>query len=220
MRRKTADAARASAICLAAITAGSMLGGCAIVDDFVGWKDMTPPRKRGLKIPQPRPVRGWPDGTPHATRVGLTILCGQPDEAGLRHAAALGITTVVNVREASEMEALGFDEEALVATLGMKYRSDPIPPEGDFATVYHRTHMDVPTWSGGGSPRVLIHDATGDRVGALWAIYTSTRYHRTADEAVEAGRKAGLHSTAMIEAVRRAIEPWRYAGTAPEPSSD
>jgi len=49
------------------------------------------------------------------------FIAGQPTERALREMKAQGVTTIVNLRTPPEMARIGFDEEKLIAELGMKY---------------------------------------------------------------------------------------------------
>jgi uncharacterized protein (TIGR01244 family) len=51
---------------------------------------------------------------------------------------------------------------------------------------------------------VLLHCASSNRVGAVWAVIQS-RQGKTLDEALAAGREAGLHSPPLEAAVRRVL---------------
>ena len=107
------------------------------------------------------------------------------------------------------MAEISFDEATVVESLGMKYVTIPIRPGTDAIRVYHPAtgFVRVPCGPGTSKPRYLIHDAAGDRAGAVWVVYVAKRYNRDADAAIKAGRKACLHSQVMIDDVRRALEP-------------
>lgn len=201
---------RRMGLSLAFCGTGLLAGGCgAFFNDITGFGDASPATAAAASIPQPRPVRGWPGGTLSVTKVGQTLFSGQPGEADLAHAAGLGVRTVVNLREKPEMAEVGFDEAAVVESLGMEYVEHPVPPGRGAVDACDtaRRYVHVPYEPGSGAPRYLIHDAAGDRVGALWALYVDIEYHRDADAAIRAGRKAGLHSEAMFAELRRALEP-------------
>jgi uncharacterized protein (TIGR01244 family) len=67
---------------------------------------------------------------------------------------------------------------------------------------------------------VLIHCHSSNRVGGVWAAIQA-RKGRSLDEALAAGREAGLQSPAMVAAVRRVLSataaPAAGAGPAPAP---
>lgn len=192
------------AVCAASLT----LGGCrAIWYEHFSWDNPGREPARPVFPLEPKPVRRWPAGTPHVTEVQGTVFSGQPDEAGFAYAAVQGVKTVVNVRDESEMAELGFDERALVESLGMKYVHIPICLGAGSTEAYFDAvkYVSISPGMGHVKPHSLIHDATGDRVGAVWAIYSWWQYGRGEDAAVKTGRKAGLHSEAMIAEVRRVL---------------
>ncbi|UCF66725.1 MAG: hypothetical protein JSV80_13185 [Acidobacteriota bacterium] len=111
------------------------------------------------------------------SRVGPIFVSGQPSEEALRRLAREGVTVVVNVRTSEEMadrERVAFDEQALLAELGIDY--EHIPLGGDefpytpeavdaFAQALARHEHGA-----------LLHCASGRRVSHLWTAYL-VRYH-------------------------------------------
>lgn len=145
------------------------------------------------------PVTDW-DGLPTLFRSGKVHFGGQPTPDGLRTARERGIKVVVNLRSMGELEALEFDEPALVAQLGMRYVSIPVtsatfgPSDADrLKTVLTETPGPV-----------LIHCASSGRVGAVWALYLHRHRGVALADAIEHGRSAGLSSETLVEAVKRA----------------
>jgi protein tyrosine phosphatase (PTP) superfamily phosphohydrolase (DUF442 family) len=55
-------------------------------------------------------------------------IAGQPTADGIRQLPDQGVTTVVNLRTPAEMARVGFDEAALVASLGFiaRWRGAPV----------------------------------------------------------------------------------------------
>lgn len=126
---------------------------------------------------------------------------GQPSEDALRAAAADGHGLVVNLRTAKEVEALEFDEPALVESLGMHYVAIPVTPQSF-------TREDVDHFAsrvGRGTRPILVHCASANRVGALWAAYLALHRGVPVEEALAKGRAAGLTKDVMVEATRRVI---------------
>ena len=123
---------------------------------------------------------------------------GQPTEAGLRQLRDLGFETVIDLRTPSEGTAV---EEAAVKAAGLRYVSVPVTPE-----TFTRSDVDTVAKVLGESERgpVLLHCASGNRAGAVWAVLLAAE-GRTYAEAEAAGRKIGLQSPAMIAAVRRVV---------------
>lgn len=135
---------------------------------------------------------------PNAMAPQADLLCGgQPTDTHLAAAAADGFTTIVNLRPDGEMAACGIDEPALAAAHGLTYVSIPIGSPADLSTANAQKLWDTVENASG---KTLIHCASGNRVGALWALATRHAGGASADEALTAGRAAGL--TALEAVVR------------------
>jgi uncharacterized protein (TIGR01244 family) len=118
------------------------------------------------------------------------LLCGgQPTEAQFLQAAAAGFATVINLRPPAEMFACGIDEPAVVAGTGMKYVSIPVGSPADLSAANARLLWDEIQAAPG---QVMVHCASGNRVGALWALAQRFYGGAAADAALNAGRAAGL----------------------------
>ena len=104
-------------------------------------------------------------------RVGNDMyIAGQPTADGIRQLHDQGVTTVVNLRTPSEMARIGFDEAALVASLGMTYVY--LPVRGDSLYPYSPATLDklaaaMKDAKGG----VLLHCTVAWRASHLWAAY-------------------------------------------------
>lgn len=121
---------------------------------------------------------------------------GQPDEAGFKVFAENGYVVVLDLR--TEGEDRGLDEPAVVEALGMDYINLPIGRDGiTFANAKAlRSLIDAY------DQPVLVHCASANRVGALFAL---SEYRRTEDveKALEAGRAAGM--TRLEPVVRKVL---------------
>ena len=111
---------------------------------------------------------------------------GQPDKAALEVFMDAGYATVIDMR--AEDEDRGFEEAQFVEDLGMHYVAFPIASEDavsfDSARKLDELLQDYP------GP-VLVHCASGNRVGALLALRASL--HGADDEqALQLGREGGL----------------------------
>lgn len=116
---------------------------------------------------------------------GITA-AGQPDKAALEVFADSGYATVIDMRGRDEDR--GFDEAALVESLGMHYVAFPIGSEDDVSFDSARKLDELLQSSPG---PVLVHCASGNRVGALLALRASL--HGADDaEALAFGRDGGL----------------------------
>lgn len=129
-------------------------------------------------------------------RPGLAS-AGQPSPEALPRLKELGFGTVVNLRMPGEPDFV--DEAKALAAQGVRYVQVPLTAAtfsaADVAAV--RKVLDDPA-----SGNVLIHCHSGNRVGGVWAAILAAQ-GKSLDQALEEGRRAGLHSEAMTEAVRR-----------------
>jgi uncharacterized protein (TIGR01244 family) len=125
---------------------------------------------------------------------------GQPTEEGLRRLRELGFRVVVDLRAPSEGTAA---EEAAVKTAGLRYVSVPVTPE-----TFRREDVEAVAriLDERGRGPVLLHCATGNRVGGVWTVLQVTKGVPYEDAEAE-GRKIGLRSPAMVAAVRRVLGP-------------
>lgn len=126
------------------------------------------------------------------------ISTGQPTQEQFQALASAGLKHVINLRPASEME---FDEKTVVESLGMMYHSMPISGAEDV------THENAASLSKmlsaiSGQP-VLVHCASGNRVGALVAVSAADTQGLSVDAAVAEGQRWGL--TRLESAVRTTL---------------
>jgi len=115
-----------------------------------------------------------------------TVSAGQPDSAVLASFADAGYAAVIDMRTAEEDR--GFDEPATVEGLGMRYISMPIASEDDISFA-KAEELDQLLASIDGP--VLVHCASGNRVGALFALREKA-HGATDQEALAAGKTAGM----------------------------
>ena len=148
----------------------------------------TPGVAAGIELREPRP--------------GL-YTAGQPAAGDWQAIAARGVTTVVNLRTASEMQ--GRDEAAEVRAAGMRYVEIPVAGADGITDANARLLRDA--LAGANGP-VLVHCASANRAGALLAV-SEARYGGAAPEqAIALGRKAGMASTeARVRALLQAPDP-------------
>lgn len=123
---------------------------------------------------------------------------GQPSPEALAQLAALGFRTVVNLR--TQEEGAG-DERAAVVAQGLRYVHVPLTPETFSAQDVAAVEKVLADPSAG---PVLLHCHSSNRVGGVWAA-VQARQGRSYEEALAAGREAGLRSPAMIAALRRVL---------------
>jgi uncharacterized protein (TIGR01244 family) len=147
-----------------------------------------------------------PAAIPNYTRVrpGLAV-AGKPSPAALARLKEQGFKTVIDLRQESEGLA---DEKASVEGQGLRYVSVPMTSAtfslADALKV--KGVLDDPA-----SGPVLLHCAAANRAGGVFAVIEA-KSGKSLDQAIEEGKKAGLKSDAMIEAVKRVL-----AEPAPKP---
>lgn len=125
------------------------------------------------------------------------VSTGQPDQGILQAAKEAGYVAVVDLRR--ESEDRGFDESAAVESLGMSYIS--LPVAGAEGTTFDNARRLDSILDGIDGP-VLLHCASGNRVGALIALRASLNGASDA-EALAAGREAGM--TRLEETVKERL---------------
>lgn len=124
----------------------------------------------------------------HQPRPGL-YTAGQPTAAAWQAAADNGITTVINLRPQAEMD--GRDEAVAAAAAGLVYFELPVAGAGDVTIDNARRLEELIAQAPG---PVLVHCASGNRVGALLALAEVDARGVGADQALAFGRSAGLGS--------------------------
>lgn len=112
---------------------------------------------------------------------------GQPSPEQLEEAAAQGIRTVVNLCAEGEC---GWDEAAEVEDAGMTYVHIPVCGPQDICEMSAR-ELDKVLADKSKYPMV-VHCGSANRVGALFALRAFHCEGKEPDQAVQAGREAGL----------------------------
>lgn len=112
---------------------------------------------------------------------------GQPEAAAWKHLAADGVTTVINLRPADEMA--GRDEAAEVAAAGMSYRQIPVAGAAGVTAENADALWSAIAQAPG---KVLVHCASGNRVGALLALGAAQEGGMDPQQALQFGKDAGL----------------------------
>ncbi len=154
-----------------------------IVDPTVPDRDVTPP---------PLDVENFV-----VFRQGLAS-SAQPSPEQLAKAEEFGYRTIVSLRTVKEGSAA---ERVVVQELGMVYVNIPI--EGTSVSFEAAEEMM------GAVPRrlqpALIHCSSGNRVGALWALYSFEHGGDSVEEALAAGEAAGLKHPRVRKVVERRL---------------
>jgi uncharacterized protein (TIGR01244 family) len=139
------------------------------------------------------------DGIPNyrVLRPGLAATSGQPAPEAFARLASQGFKTVVNLRTEEEGAR---HEETWVKDAGLRYVWIPVTPES--FTVEDAEALRMVLDDAEAAP-MLIHCATGNRVGAVWTVI-QVRQGRPLSEARSEGEAIGLRGP-MEQAVRRVL---------------
>jgi len=116
------------------------------------------------------------------------VSSGQPSPAELEAKAEGGFVTIIDLR--TEKEPRGFDEVQVVESLGMRYESLPIANAGDLNEENAERLGNLIDASDG---PVLVHCASGNRVGALFAVLRRLEGY-SVEESIAYGRNLGMRS--------------------------
>ncbi|QDA57833.1 beta-lactamase hydrolase domain-containing protein [Thermomonas aquatica] len=136
-------------------------------------------------VPETAAMHDLPVPQLHVPRAGL-VTGGQPEAVAWTVLARRGVATVVNLRPAAEMA--GRDEAAEVSAAGMAYHA--IPVDGAAGITLDKARALRSLLAAANGP-VLVHCASGNRVGALIALGAADA-GVPVDEALALGRAAGM----------------------------
>ena len=125
---------------------------------------------------------------------------GQPSSAQLHAAKQAGYKTIVNLRP--EYEHRGQVEEASVKTAGMLYIH--IPVAGAEGISFKNSELLREALADINNYPIMVHCASGNRVGALFALDAFRHNKLTTEQAIAVGHKSGL--TGLEAVVRKIIK--------------
>lgn len=146
------------------------------------------------------PVPEWANQFSVVTHDGDVYFAGLPTQTGLETAIGDGVTTVISLLpEAEERRVLRFDEAEEVTRLGARFIRIPVTAES-FSAADVDAFANAWAESDG---KVLMHCASSNRVGGMWAAYLIRHASMPQGEALGAGIHAGLNSQGMVDAVKR-----------------
>jgi uncharacterized protein (TIGR01244 family) len=133
-------------------------------------------------------------------RPGLAA-AGRPSEQGLAQMKARGFRTVIDLRTSSE-DGLA-EEKAALERQGLRYVHVPVT-----SSTFSAADVDVvqAVLDDPAAGPVLLHCASANRVGAVWAVIQA-RAGKPIDDAIAEGQRVGLKSASMVEAARRVAAP-------------
>lgn len=125
---------------------------------------------------------------------------GPPSAADLDRAAAQGVRLVIDLRAPEEGT---LEEDGQVLERGMRYVNIPVtaetlgrePAEALAAVLADENNRPA-----------LLHCASGNRAGGMWALYQYFGKGVSAEEAFQAGLEKGMHSDSVKQAVQAAMQ--------------
>jgi uncharacterized protein (TIGR01244 family) len=126
---------------------------------------------------------------------------GQPSREQIEAAGASGFGTVINLRVEKEE---GFEWEAeTVENLGMRYISIPVAGSRGL-TVENVRRLDAALSESAKAGPVLLHCASGNRIGAMLALRAAWLHDVDTEAAIAFGRANGM--TRLESIVRELLE--------------
>ena len=137
---------------------------------------------------------------PNGILIDSVLLGGQPSEEALGELARAGYKAVVNLR--GEGEFTGYDEAAVVSALKMNYIHIPVSGGPDL-TRENLARFDA-VFTPDNLP-ALIHCASGNRVGAFFALSAAEGGMDPVD-ALAIGQENGL--TSLTPVVEQLLQSW------------
>lgn len=140
------------------------------------------------------------------SQVGDDIfIAGQPTERALRELRAQGVTTVVNLRSPEEMARVGFDEAALVRSLGMTYVH--LPMRGTTELPYAPAAVEAfAAAMQAAEGKVLLHCTIAWRASHLWAAYLIEQRKVPVATALEHARAINLMDHHRMDGDKQPLE--------------
>ena len=127
------------------------------------------------------------------------VAAGQPAPAALSKLAAMGFKTVINLRTPNEGGPA--DGRQLVERQGLRYVAVPVTTRRFSLSDVEAVEQVIADPAAG---PILLHCASSIRVGAVWAAILARR-GTSLDQALAAGREAGLRGAGLEAAVKRVL---------------
>ena len=125
---------------------------------------------------------------------------GQPSAEALAGLHDAGIQTVIDLRPDAETPDL--DEKSVAEKAGLKYRSLPISGAADL-TRENVSKFDQ-LLKASADENVLVHCASGNRVGAMMALRAHWIDGKSAEESLAIGKAAGM--TGLAGEVQKLVD--------------
>lgn len=178
MRTRTRLSTRTLLIALTASTGLACASGGAAGEPDSAKAAETAPAKAELSLPnQKQPFEGVVTG-------------GQPDDADYQAAADQGFKTVVSLRAMGE----GGEAEGRAKAAGLGMKVVHIPMQGAAGLTEENAKALAEVLADASKKPLIVHCASGNRVGALFALKAFHVDGKSKDEALVIGKAAGLTS--------------------------
>jgi uncharacterized protein (TIGR01244 family) len=117
------------------------------------------------------------------------LIGAQPAASDFEALRAAGVTRVFNLRTADEMATVGFDAAAAAAAAGMAYAQSPVGGAAGFTpAVLEAFAREMEAADG----KLLLHCASGNRAGNLYAAWLVRYRGKSPDEAYREVAPLGL----------------------------
>lgn len=161
--------------------------------------------EKSSRTPGVSPERGIPTPESLGSILNFSVgdqiyFGGQPSADDLVLLQKKGVVTVVNLRGQDEMNALDFDEKEAVTRLGMEYIHLPLTKGITLSDEQINRILDVVR--GTEKAPAILHCASSNRVGYIWAMYRALRGDVETNEAIRQGEAAGLRSDSLRRKAR------------------
>ena len=127
------------------------------------------------------------------------ITGGQPTLKQIEQLKQHGVKNIINLRGEGEFDE--FDEKAEVESKGLNYVNLQIKGKAGVTIENAKLFAEIMSKQQG---KTFVHCASGNRVGAMFALSHILNKDKSLEEAIELGEKAGMRSlkekvTAMIK---------------------
>jgi uncharacterized protein (TIGR01244 family) len=126
---------------------------------------------------------------------------GQPSAEQLESIAAAGYRTVIDLRGAGEDR--GYDEATAASDAGLDYHHIEVTQQTLSSDAPFDQFLDL--FSEAETP-VLVHCASGNRVGAMYYTYLVAKKGMDRDEALAEAKAQGLRSDQLATAANRYLD--------------
>ena len=129
------------------------------------------------------------------------VFGGQPSAEQIGSLAAAGFKTILDLRGVDEDR--GFDEATVVGEAGLRYVSLPITRDTMAEDATFDRYLELFRES---ERPILVHCASGNRVGALYYAYLVSEKKMPRAAALEVAETNGLRSLSLLDPVNRYLD--------------